>query len=298
LLRPLLMESPARLKYTYHKDGHRISVSIRVSTLTGGDGHVIGGIELFTDISNRATNELRIKELEKLALLDNLTLLANRNYIEREIQIRFEEKRRYDMPFDILFKKRFISISVIVERSYTNMIKKSFPLSKVYGLLQPGPVVMVTTASRGCSNIMAMSWHTMMEFEPPLVGCVISNRNYSFGLLKATNECVINIPTMEIAEKVVGCGNTSGAKIDKFETFGLTPKPASQVGAPIIQECYANLECRVADKKMVTEYCLFVLEVVKAWIDPSVKTPRTLHHLGKGSFMVAGERIKLKSRMK
>ena len=76
------------------------------------------------------------------------------------------------------------------------MAKKSFPMSKVYGLLEPGPVVMVTTSRNGTPNIMTMSWHTMMEFEPPLVGCVISNRNYSFGLLKATKECVINIPTV------------------------------------------------------------------------------------------------------
>jgi flavin reductase (DIM6/NTAB) family NADH-FMN oxidoreductase RutF len=178
------------------------------------------------------------------------------------------------------------------------MARRSFPLSKVYGLLEPGPVVMVSTASGRRSNIMTMSWHTMIEFEPPLVGCVVSNRNYSFDLLKATNECVINIPTMEIAEKVVGCGNTSGAKIDKFETFCLTPKPASKVGAPLIEECYANLECRVADTKMVAEYCLFVLEVIKAWIDPKVKNPRTLHHLGKGNFMIAGKKIKLKSKMK
>ena len=178
------------------------------------------------------------------------------------------------------------------------MPKKSFPLSGVYGLLEPGPVVLVTTAKGGRSNIMTMSWHTMMEFEPPLVGCVISNRGYSFDLLKATNECVINIPTREIAEKVVGCGNISGVKTDKFEKFGLTPKSASQVGAPLIEECYANLECRVADKKMVNAYCFFVLEVVRAWIDPAVKNPRTLHHLGKGNFMVAGERIKLKSKMK
>ena len=112
------------------------------------------------------------------------------------------------------------------------MAKKSYPLSKVYGLLEPGPVVLVTTASGGRPNIMTMSWHTMMEFEPPLVGCVISNRNYSFGLLEASKECVINIPTVDLADKVVGCGNASGADLDKFERFKLTPKPASLVGAP------------------------------------------------------------------
>ena len=178
------------------------------------------------------------------------------------------------------------------------MAKKSYPLSKVYGLLEPGPVVMVTTGRDGRRNIMTMSWHTMIEFVPPLVGCVISNRNYSFNLLKATKECVINIPTVEIAEKVAGCGNTSGGKVDKFDTFCLTPKAASRVGAPLIEECYANLECRVADTKMVAKYGLFILEVIKAWIDPAKKNPRTIHHLGNGNFMVAGETIKLKSKMK
>lgn len=178
------------------------------------------------------------------------------------------------------------------------MARRAYPLSKVYGLLEPGPVVLVTTARDGRPNIMTLSWHTMMEFEPPLLGCVISDRNYSFRLLKATRECVINIPSVEIAEKVVGCGNTSGADTDKFERFDLTPRPAARVGAPLIEECFANLECRVTDTRMVAKYCLFVLEVIKAWIDPAVKNPRTIHHLGKGNFMVAGEKIKLKSKMK
>ena len=89
--------------YMHHKNGHRVPVSVRVSPLTDKEGKIIGGIELFTDISNQAVNELRVKELEKLALLDNLTQLANRNYIEREIQNRFEEKKRFNVPFGILF---------------------------------------------------------------------------------------------------------------------------------------------------------------------------------------------------
>jgi len=178
------------------------------------------------------------------------------------------------------------------------MAKKSFPLSKVYGLMEPGPVTMVTTALKERTNIMTMSWHTMMEFEPPIVGCVISNRNYTFEILKATRQCVINIPTKELKEKVVGVGNTSGRKVDKFEAFGLTPVAASRVKAPLIDECYANLECQVVDGKMISKYNFFILEVLKAWIDPSVKDPRTIHHRGRGAFMVAGETIKLPSKMK
>ena len=178
------------------------------------------------------------------------------------------------------------------------MAKKSFPLSEVYRLLEPGPVVLVTTASKGRANIMAQSWHTMLEFEPPLVACVISNRNFSFDILKATQECVINIPTLALARKVVGCGNCSGRKVDKFEKFALTPVAASCVKAPLIDECYANLECKLADTKMVAKYNLFILEVVKAWSDPAQKNPQTIHHRGRGTFMVAGEVMRLPSRMK
>jgi flavin reductase (DIM6/NTAB) family NADH-FMN oxidoreductase RutF len=178
------------------------------------------------------------------------------------------------------------------------MAKKPLPLSQVYRLLEPGPVVLVTTARNGRANVMTMSWHTMMDFEPPIVGCVISNRNYSFATLKSTGECVINIPAVELAKQVVSCGNASGRNVDKFEAFDLTPVAASRVGAPLIDECYANLECKVVDTRMVARYNLFVLEVVKAWIAPSRKPRRTIHHLGKGAFMVAGKTIKLPSRMK
>jgi len=178
------------------------------------------------------------------------------------------------------------------------MAKKSFPLSKVYGLLEPGPVVLLSTARKGQMNIMTLSWLTMMEFEPPLIGCVISGRNYSFDILKATRECVINIPTVELAEKVLAVGNCSGRKVDKFAAAGLTPVAAACVQAPLIDECYANLECRVADTRLVNKYNFFVLEVLKAWIDPKNKDPRTLHHRGNGAFMVAGETIKLPSKMK
>jgi len=178
------------------------------------------------------------------------------------------------------------------------MAKRSFPLSKVYGLLEPGPVVLLSTAAQGRSDVMTLSWHTMMEFEPPLVGCVVSAQDYSFELLQASGECVINIPTVELAEQVVGCGNTSGRNTDKFATFGLTRAAASCVQAPLIKECYANLECRVADTQLADQYNFFVLEVLKARLDRAMDNPRTLHHRGWGAFMVAGETITLPSGMK
>lgn len=178
------------------------------------------------------------------------------------------------------------------------MKKTSLPLSQVYRLLEPGPVVLLTTARGGKANVMTMSWHMMVDFDPPIVACIISNRGFTFGILKKTKECVINIPAADLAKKVVACGNVSGRRLDKFRNFRLTRTPADRVSAPLISECFANLECKVIDASMAGKYNLFILQVIRAWIDRSRKNPRTLHHRGRGVFMVSGRTIKLPSKMK
>jgi flavin reductase (DIM6/NTAB) family NADH-FMN oxidoreductase RutF len=178
------------------------------------------------------------------------------------------------------------------------MAMRQFPLSKVYQLIEPGPVVLLTTAHKGRANIMTMSWHTMVDFEPPLIACVVSEGDYSFAALRATGECVIAVPALELAPKVVKVGNSSGRDIDKFAAFGLTPVPAMRVAAPLVAECFANLECKVIDTRLVNKYDLFILEVLKAWVDPKQKNAKTIHHHGFGAFVVDGETIKLKSRMR
>jgi flavin reductase (DIM6/NTAB) family NADH-FMN oxidoreductase RutF len=169
--------------------------------------------------------------------------------------------------------------------------------SKVYQLLEPGPVVLLATARKDHANIMTMSWHMMVEFEPPLVACIVSSGDHSFAALRATKECVIAIPALELAQTVVGIGNCSGRDVDKFQKFGLTQAPAKCVAPPLIAECFANLECKVVDTHLVNKFNLFVLEVLKAWRDPAQKNPKTIHHHGYGRFAVDGEMIKLKSRM-
>jgi flavin reductase (DIM6/NTAB) family NADH-FMN oxidoreductase RutF len=175
---------------------------------------------------------------------------------------------------------------------------KELRLSKVYQLLEPGPVVLLTTLRKGRPNVMAMSWHMMVEFEPPLVACVVSSADHSFAALRTTRECVIAIPALTLAPQVVQVGNSSGRDIDKFQTFDLTPVPAQRVKPPLIEECFANLECKVAETRLVNKYNLFILEVVKAWVDPAQTNPKTIHHRGYGSFIVDGETIKLKSKMR
>jgi len=169
--------------------------------------------------------------------------------------------------------------------------KKAFPVSKIRRYLEPGPIVMVSSAYDGARNIMTMGWHTVMEFTPSLVGCVIAESNHSFGLIRESRECVINLPTTSLTDIVVKVGNTSGADIDKFAAFGLTAVPASHVKAPLIAECHANFECRLADDALVDKYNFFIFEVVAAHVAPTPRHPETLHYTGDGVFMVAGKII-------
>jgi flavin reductase (DIM6/NTAB) family NADH-FMN oxidoreductase RutF len=172
---------------------------------------------------------------------------------------------------------------------------KRLPLGRVYQLLEPGPVTLLTTARRGRANVMTMSWHMMLEFEPPLVACVCSGANYSFEALRVTGECVIAIPARKLAPKAVKIGNCSGDEVDKFDAFGLTPVKASRVKAPLIAECFANLECKVIDKRMIDRYNMFILEVLVAWTDPKQKNPKTFHHHGYGRFVADGRAFTLTS---
>jgi flavin reductase (DIM6/NTAB) family NADH-FMN oxidoreductase RutF len=172
---------------------------------------------------------------------------------------------------------------------------KPFPLSDVYQLLEPGPVVLLTTAHKGRTNVMAMSWHMMVEFQPPQVACIVSGANHSFTALRRTGEAVLAIPTADLAGQVARVGNCSGRDTDKFAAGGLTPVSAGKVSAPLVAECYANLECRVIDTRLVGRYNMFILEVVQAWINRGRRRARTLHHQGYGKFTVDGDVIRVRS---
>ncbi len=167
--------------------------------------------------------------------------------------------------------------------------KRDFPTDNVRRFLEPGPIVLVSSAHKGRTNIMTMGWHMMMEFQPSLIGCCISSANHSFELVRGSRQCVINLPTVDLAAKVVKIGNSSGRDIDKFAEFGLTASPAEQVRAPLIEECYANFECRLVDLSWIKKYNVFVFEVVKAHVATSPKYPKTIHYRGDGEFMISGE---------
>jgi flavin reductase (DIM6/NTAB) family NADH-FMN oxidoreductase RutF len=155
----------------------------------------------------------------------------------------------------------------------------------------------VSSAWKGERNIMTMGWHTVMEFTPSLVGCIIAASNVSFEMIRKSRECVINIPDADMIDTVAKIGNCDGDAVDKFTRFHLTPGKAAKVKAPLIKECFANFECRLHDARLVNQYNFFIFKVVKAHVAREPRFPKTLHYRGEGVFTVDGGRGRDRRRL-
>jgi flavin reductase (DIM6/NTAB) family NADH-FMN oxidoreductase RutF len=173
----------------------------------------------------------------------------------------------------------------------SNTAKQDFPVEKARRYLEPGPVVLVSSRHNGESNIMTLGWHTILEFSPSLVGCMISAGNHSHQMIRESGECVINVPTTDLTDKVVGIGNISGAQVNKFAEFDLTEESARLVSAPLIKQCHASFECRLYEDALVDANSFFIFEIVAAHVAPEPAYPTTLHYTGDGIFMVAGDML-------
>lgn len=173
---------------------------------------------------------------------------------------------------------------------------KELPASKAYRIIEPGPIVMVSTRENGKPNVMTMGFHMMIQHDPALIGCVMGPWNYSYKALGQTGECVIAVPGIDLAETVVDVGNCSGEETDKIKKFCLKTEAATDVSAPLLTDCLANIECRV-DRSLSRSYNLFILKATRVWVNEDRKERRMMHHRGDGTFTIDGDTLDLKNRM-
>ena len=183
-------------------------------------------------------------------------------------------------------------------------MKVEIPLSKANRLINHGPTVLITSQSEGKPNVMTAAWQTPVSKDPPLVAVSIAPKRYSHQLIEQSGDFVLNVPSREILKKVHDCGTVSGKDVDKFEKFGLTPADSVTVGAPLIEECIAHLECTLYDSLTVGDHTLFVGEVLSASVEESffddfikVDDPgaKTIHHLGSNKYTCPDKRIEAAS---
>jgi flavin reductase (DIM6/NTAB) family NADH-FMN oxidoreductase RutF len=172
---------------------------------------------------------------------------------------------------------------------------RNLPLEKAFLYIEPGPVVLITTCDGTKNNIMTISWTMVKDFDAQFI-FLTGSWNYSYKALLKTKECVIAVPTVDLASTAVRIGTCSGKDADKFRKFKLTPVKAKKIKAPLIQECYVNIECKITD--YIKEHGIFVVKGVNAWIDSGRKEKRLIHANGDGTFVADGEKLNYRRIMK
>jgi flavin reductase (DIM6/NTAB) family NADH-FMN oxidoreductase RutF len=172
----------------------------------------------------------------------------------------------------------------------------AFPLDRAFTFVESGPVLLIATMDKGNRNLMSLSWHASMGFEP-FIGICLGPWNFSYTALVETGECVVAVPHAGMLETVVDIGNCSGEDMDKFAAFNLHAQAAQDIAAPLVAECLYNLECRVVNRALAGEYHFFVLQGDRAWRNPAPADARSFHAVGDGTFVIDGETVNLRGKM-
>jgi len=178
--------------------------------------------------------------------------------------------------------------------------KEKLSLNQVHRLVNFSPLVLVTVAYGDRQTIAPIAWYTVLSARPPMIGLAVGQSHLTHLLITRSGEFALNIPSSKLLKTVIYCGTTSGENEDKFAGAHLTVVRAEQIGAPLIAECFANLECFVKDKFSVNDHTFFIGTVVAARIQKGffkpgnildIKKARTLHHLGGQHFAELGEEL-------
>ncbi len=174
-------------------------------------------------------------------------------------------------------------------------MKKEIALDLSNRILNIGGVVLVTAKFGDRDNITPVAWNVPVSKEPPLVAVAIAPERFIYGLIEKSGEFGINLPTREILKQLYYCGRHSGRDVDKFEKTKLTRIKAKFISAPLIDECIANIECKVEKIYPAGDHNLIIGRVLRAVVESdlfddylkvNLEKAKTVHHLGGNLFTI------------
>lgn len=139
-------------------------------------------------------------------------------------------------------------------------------------LLSPVPPVLVTCADGERQNVFTVAWTGIINTDPPRTYVSVRPSRYSYELIAASGEFVINLTTEALVRATDSCGVYTGRKVDKFKRFHLTPGPASAVRCPLLEESPLSLECRVFDRIPLGTHEMFLADIVAVDVDEALIT--------------------------
>jgi flavin reductase (DIM6/NTAB) family NADH-FMN oxidoreductase RutF len=166
------------------------------------------------------------------------------------------------------------------------MNKKVFNLegmdiTKLSWLLSNGQIVMLTScnADQSIKGIIPISWMMPTSHQPLLIAASVGHGGketgdfayrVSYSLINETKEFGLNVPSRELMDSILKAGTTHSDEVDKFKEGGFTPMPAEHISAPLIAQCFMNIECKVIDQFPTGDHTIFLAEPLKVYVDEDV----------------------------
>lgn len=178
-------------------------------------------------------------------------------------------------------------------------MKIEVPLEKANRIINSGQVILVSSAYEKKANIITLAWNMPLSHKPPLMAISLTKKRFSYALIKKSGEFVVNIPSLELLDKVMYCGTHSGRDVDKFKETNLAPQKANKLKiAPLIKECIGHLECRLNYEREVGDHVLIIGEIIHASAEKElfdmrwkVDKIKLIYHLGDKFFTTSDKEI-------
>lgn len=152
-------------------------------------------------------------------------------------------------------------------------------------LLAPVPPTLVTCGSGEDINVLTVAWTGILNTKPPRTYIAVRPERHSFEMIRQQGAFVINLPTASMVRAVDKCGVVSGKQVNKFETCGLTPQPATKVTAPLIAQCPLSLECVVYQEIPMETHVVFVADIVAVNVEDTLVDEKGKLHLDRADLL-------------
>lgn len=159
-----------------------------------------------------------------------------------------------------------------------------------YVLAIPSPLVLVTSyKENGLPNAAMQSWCTFTGNEGyhVLFSCV-HKAEHMYASVHDTKQFVVNFPSKDTFLSCMKTVENNGYDTDELSASGLTVLPADQVHAPMVQECFLNLECELEwEKELVPggDHIVMCGKIVGIHIDEEQFDPERNGRYGKTGYL-------------
>lgn len=129
-------------------------------------------------------------------------------------------------------------------------------------------VYVVGVKQNGKLNAFTATWITQVSFQPPLVVMGVSKDALSYSMMEASRVFVINL--LGTDQKMLAQHFLKPAHLGGDKLAGIRYR-LGKVGAPILEEAIAFVECEVRDIHPGGDHAIVIGEVVEAGVHRDVE---------------------------